>query len=169
MVSKIFPKDVYSVVYGDVDVGKELVKQDIDMICFTGSTKVGQELYKVAAEKFIPIILECGGSAPGIVFDDVNIDSVIESIYINKFSNTGQICDGQKRLIVHESKFDELCDKLKAFISNKKIGNPLDKEVEIGPLANKSQLEKIDDQVQDAIKKGAKVICGGEKIDLELI
>jgi succinate-semialdehyde dehydrogenase/glutarate-semialdehyde dehydrogenase len=167
MVSKIFPKDVYSVVYGDVDVGKELVKQDIDMICFTGSTKVGQELYKVAAEKFIPIILECGGSAPGIVFDDVNIDSVIESIYINKFSNTGQICDGQKRLIVHESKFDELCDKLKAFISNKKIGNPLDKEVEIGPLANKSQLEKIDDQVQDAIKKGAKVICGGEKIDLD--
>ena len=99
IVSSVLPKNVYSVIYGNGEVGENLIKQDIDMICFTGSTKTGQYLYKVAGKKFIPIVLECGGSAPGIVFDDVDIDSVIESMYINKFANTGQICDGQKRLI----------------------------------------------------------------------
>ena len=136
------------------------------MICFTGSTYTGQKLYKIAGEKFIPIVLECGGSAPGIVFEDADIDSVIESIYINKFANTGQICDGQKRLIVHESKFDEICQKFKKCINNKKIGNPLDENVEIGPLVSIPQLEKLENQVQDAVDKGAKIICGGERLKL---
>ncbi len=166
MVSNILPENVYSVVYGDGEVGEHLVKQNIDMICFTGSTYTGQKLYKIAGEKFIPIVLECGGSAPGIVFEDADIDSVIESIYINKFANTGQICDGQKRLIVHESKFDEVCEKFKKCINNKKIGNPLDENVEIGPLVSIPQLEKLENQVQDAIDKGAKIICGGERLKL---
>lgn len=166
LVSNIFPKNVYSVVYGDGEIGENLVKQNIDMICFTGSTKIGQKLYKIAGEKFIPIVLECGGSAPGIIFEDADIDSVIESIYINKFANTGQICDGQKRLIVHEDKFDEVCEKFKECIKNKKIGNPLDESVEIGPLVSTIQLEKLENQVQDAIQKGAKVICGGNRLEL---
>lgn len=167
LISSIFPKNVYNVIYGDGKVGENLVKQDIDMICFTGSTKIGQKLYKTAGEKFIPIVLECGGSAPGIVLKDADIDSVIESIYINKFANTGQICDGLKRLIVHESKFDEVCEKLKKCIENKKIGNPSDEDVEIGPIVSISQLEKLENQVQDAIHKGAKVICGGKRLLLD--
>jgi len=166
MVSNILPENVYSVVYGDGEVGEYLVKQNIDMICFTGSTYTGQKLYKIAGEKFIPIVLECGGSAPGIIFEDADIDSVIEAIYINKFANTGQICDGQKRLIVHESKFDEVCEKFKKCINNKKIGNPLDENVEIGPLVSITQLEKLENQVQDAVDKGAKIICGGERLKL---
>lgn len=167
LVSSVLPQNVYSVVYGDSEVGKNLVKQDIDMICFTGSTKTGQYLYKIAGEKFIPIVLECGGSAPGIVFDDADIDSVIESIYINKFANNGQICDGQKRLIVHESKYDEVCEKLKKCIENKKIGNPLDQNTELGPLASISQLEKLEKQVEDAIQKGAQILCGGKRRELD--
>ena len=166
MVSNILPENVYSVVYGDGEVGEHLVKQNIDMICFTGSTYTGQKLYKIAGEKFIPIVLECGGSAPGIIFEDADIDSVIEAIYINKFANTGQICDGQKRLIVHKSKFDEVCEKFKKCINNKKIGNPLDENVEIGPLVSIPQLEKLENQVQDAVDKGAKIICGGERLKL---
>ncbi len=166
IVSSVLPQNVYSVVYGDGEVGEYLVKQDIDMICFTGSTKTGQYLYKVAGEKFVPIVLECGGSAPGIVFDDANIDSVIESMYINKFANTGQICDGQKRLIVHESKYDEVCNKFKQYIENKKIGNPLNEDTELGPLVSISQLEKLENQVEDAIQKGAKVLCGGKRVEL---
>lgn len=167
MVSEALPENVYSVVYGDGTVGQELVNQDIDMICFTGSTKTGQSLYKLAGEKFIPIVLECGGSAPGIVFEDVNIDSVIDALYINKFANTGQICDGQKRLIVHENKFEELCEKFSKCIESKKIGNPLDEKVELGPLVSKEQLEKLESQVQDAVDKCAKIICGGKRFDLD--
>lgn len=166
MVSEILPKNVYSVIYGNGEVGEHLAKQNIDMICFTGSTKTGQHLYKLAGDKFIPIVLECGGSAPGIVFEDADIDSIIESMYINKFANTGQICDGQKRLIVQESKFEEVCQKFKQCIENKKIGNPLDENVEIGPLVSISQLEKLENQVQDAIQKGANIICGGKRLEL---
>ena len=166
IVSDILPQNVCNIVYGDGEIGKKLINEDIDMICFTGSTETGKYLYKKAGEKFIPIILECGGSAPGIVFEDVNVDSIIDSIYINKFANAGQICDGQKRLIVQEDKFDEVCKKLKDVIKNKIVGDPLDKRTDIGPLVSVSQLKKLEDQVEDAIQKGAKVICGGKKLKL---
>ncbi len=166
IVSSVLPKNVYNVIYGDGEIGKNLVNEDIDMICFTGSTETGKYLYKKASEKFIPAILECGGSAPGIIFEDANVDSIIDSVYINKFANTGQICDGQKRLIVQENKFDEVCKKLQEVIKNKIIGDPLDKRTDIGPLVSVLQLKKLEDQVEDALQKGAKVICGGKKIKL---
>lgn len=164
IVSEVLPQNVYSVIYGDGKIGQELVEQNIDMICFTGSTKTGQSLYKLAGEKFIDAVLECGGSAPGIIFEDADIDNVIASIYVNKFANSGQICDGQKRLIVHSSKIDEVCTKLKQCVESKQIGSPLDKKTEIGPLVSKEQLEKLENQVTDAIKKGATIICGGKKL-----
>jgi succinate-semialdehyde dehydrogenase/glutarate-semialdehyde dehydrogenase len=161
----VLPENVYSVVYGAGEVGRNLLEQDIDFICFTGSTKTGQSIYKLAGEKFLEAVVECGGSAPGIVFDDADIDNVIESMYINKFTNSGQICDGQKRLIVHSSKIDEVLEKYKKFIESKNIGNPLNEEAEIGPLVSKEQLEKLESQVLDAVEKGAKVICGGKRLE----
>ncbi len=164
MVKSVLPEDVYNVVYGAGDVGKALVEQEIDLICFTGSTRTGQSLYKIAGEKFIEAVMECGGSAPGIVFEDADVDDIIEAMYINKFANSGQICDGQKRLIVHNSKIEEVCNKFKLLVESKNIGNPLDEKTEIGPLVSKEQLEKIENQVTDAIDKGAKVICGGQRL-----
>lgn len=165
IVSSVLPENVYSVVYGAGEVGRNLLEQDIDFICFTGSTKTGQSIYKLAGEKFIEAVVECGGSAPGIVFDDADIDNVIESMYINKFTNSGQICDGQKRLIVHSSQIDEVLEKFKKCIESKNIGDPLNEETEIGPLVSKEQLEKLENQVLDAVEKGAKVICGGKRLE----
>ena len=164
MVNSILPENVYNVVYGAGDVGKALAEQEIDLICFTGSTRTGQSLYKIAGEKFIEAVMECGGSAPGIVFEDADVNDIIEAIYINKFANSGQICDGQKRLIVHNSKIEEVCNKFKLLVESKNIGNPLDEKTEIGPLVSKEQLEKIENQMADAINKGAKVICGGQRL-----
>ena len=165
LVSSVLPSNVYSVVYGDGTVGKSLAEQDIDLICFTGSTKVGQSLYKIASEKFIETVMECGGSAPGIIFEDADIDDIIDALYINKFANTGQICDGQKRLFVHRSKIDEVCDKFRRCIESKHVGNPLNEETEIGPLVSKEQLKKLESQVLDATNKGAKIICGGYRLE----
>ena len=164
MVNSILPENVYNVVYGAGDVGKALAEQEIDLICFTGSTRTGQSLYKIAGEKFIEAVMECGGSAPGIVFEDADVDDIIEAMYINKFANSGQICDGQKRLIVHNSKIEEVCNKFKLLVESKNIGNPLDEKTDIGPLVSKEQLEKIENQMADAINKGAKVICGGQRL-----
>ena len=94
---------------------------DIDGITFTGSTNVGNHLREKAMNKNITPVMELGGSAPGIVCEDADIDSVIETIYFMRFSNSGQMCDGLKRLIVHESMYDELVAKLRDTLMNKKL------------------------------------------------
>jgi len=139
------------------------MNQNIDMITFTGSSNVGKQLYKIGAEKFIPVLVELGGSAPGIVFEDANLDEIIESLYIKRFLNCGQCCDGLKRLIVHEDRLDETIDKLKQTIEGKKFGQSDEEDTDIASLASKRQLESIENQVNDAVSKGAKVVLGGAR------
>ncbi len=155
------PKGVQQFVYGGREVGDFLVHQDINMICFTGNTKTGEHLYKVAAEKMIPILMELGGSAPGIVLKDADLNKVIPGMYAKKFSTMGQLCHALKRLIVHESIFDEVVQRLKTIAESQVIGDPFDRETTMGPLVNESQLDKLMEQLEDAKSKGAKVICGG--------
>ena len=157
------PKNVFNVVFGGRETGDFLVRQNVDMITFTGSSKVGKEIYKIGAEKLIPVLLELGGSAPGIVFEDANIDEVIESLYIKRFLNCGQCCDGLKRLIVHESRFDETVEKLKQIIQSKVFGLSENESTEIGSLAAKRQMEGIAKQVKDAVEKGARIELGGKQ------
>ena len=157
------PNGVFSEVYGDGKIGDILVHQDIDLISFTGSTTVGKYLYKVAAEKFIKIVLEMGGSAPGIIFEDADLDAAAETIYSNRFVNCGQACDALKRLIVHESRFEEIVDRLSRLIRSKKVGDPENETTDIGSLVAKRQLELLESQVVDAVSKGAKVVVGGKR------
>lgn len=166
--SKHLPKGVLSEVYGDGEVGKLLVQQDIDMIAFTGSTKTGKFLYETAGKKFIKAVMELGGSAPGIIFEDADIDSAVGNVCFNRLLNQGQCCDGLKRLIVHESVFDEVAKKVASTFSTKKIGNAEDKKTEIGPLVAKRQLDLLISQVEDAKAKGAEVITGGNSLEAKL-
>lgn len=157
------PKGVFNVLYGDGAVGDQLAHSDVDMILFTGSTKTGQHLAKVAAEKFIPIHLELGGSSPGLVFEDANLDDVIQTIFDARFNNSGQYCDGLKRLVVHESRFDEVVEKLAKIAEQTKVGEPFDESTNLGPLVAKRQLEVLESQVADAVAKGAKIVTGGKR------
>jgi len=156
------PEGVFSEVYGDGRVGEILVKQKIDSIWFTGSSKIGKRLYEIAGKKFIKSTLEMGGSNPAVVFEDIGGDEFIEEIYSGRFSNNGQVCDAIKRLIVHEKIFDELVERLKKRVNKAVVGDPEDKKTELGSLVAKRQLELLESQVEDAVKKGAKVIVGGK-------
>jgi succinate-semialdehyde dehydrogenase / glutarate-semialdehyde dehydrogenase len=159
------PEGVFNVVYGDGQVGSWLAEGEVDIISFTGSTRTGKALTKVAAEKFVPIVTELGGSAPCVVFDDVEPSAVAEFIYERRFLNAGQACDAVKRLIVHESKFHSLVDALCATIAEKKVGDASDEETDIGPLVAKRQLDKLEAQVDDAKSKGVAVVIGGGQPD----
>lgn len=162
MTQANLPQGVFSEVYGDGKAGEILVNQDVDMIWFTGSTKVGKRLYEIAGKKFIKSISELGGSNPGIVCQDADINEAVESIYGARFSNAGQVCDALKRLIVHRSIFDKVIEKLKIFIEKKVVGDPKDIKTDIGSLVAKRQLELLESQVKDARQKGAKVITDGK-------
>lgn len=157
------PNGVLNFIYGDGKVGDILVHQDIELICFTGSTKTGQYLYKVAAEKMIKVVLELGGSAPGVVFEDADLNTVVETVFLNRFGNCGQICDGLKRVIIHESLADDFISKLKEKLETIKVGNQLEEDTNIGPLVAQRQVELLEEQVKDAIEKGAEVVIGGKK------
>lgn len=160
------PDSVFSEIYGGGETGDFLVHQDINLISFTGSTKVGKHLYKVASDKFIKAVMELGGSAPGIVFSDADLDNAIEVIYSNRFTNCGQMCDALKRLIVQEGIFDDVVKKLKKKLDSIKVGDPENEKTDVGPLVSKRQLELLEEQVKDAVDKGAKVITGGERLKL---
>lgn len=149
------PKWVWSETYGDGSVGDCLTDGDIDGITFTGSTHVGQWLAKKAFEKNIPALMELGWSAPGIVCEDADIDSIVETIYFMRFSNSGQMCDWLKRLIVHASRYDELLEKLSERLLSKQLGNALDESVDIGPVVSEHQLHALEVQYADAIEKWA--------------
>lgn len=125
------PDGVFSEIYGSGQVGDILTNQNIDFISFTGSTGVGRSLYKKAAEKMITCTMELGGSAPGIICEDADIDSIIDSVYVMKYLNAGQVCDGMKRLIVHESRYGEVVEKLIKILSLKKVGDASENDTDI--------------------------------------
>jgi acyl-CoA reductase-like NAD-dependent aldehyde dehydrogenase len=165
MNSGNLPEGVFSEVYGDGRIGQKLAESDVNLIWFTGSTKVGKLLYKIAAEKFIKVILEMGGSSPAVLFEDVDIPDVIPEIYTGRFRNCGQSCNAVKRLIVHESIFDEVVKKLKEETEKKVIGDPSDEKTQLGSLVAKRQLDLLQNQVKDAVDKGAKITTGGKTPD----
>ena len=154
----LIPSGVWTEVYGDGKTGDILTDQDIDGITFTGSTAVGQNLARKAQEKGIVSIMELWWSAPGIVCEDADIDQVLETIYFMRFSNSGQMCDGLKRLIIHRSRYDELIEKLGIKLLSKKIGDALDESVDIGPLVSEHQFHALDLQLQDAIERWATIL-----------
>ncbi len=163
VMSDRLPQGVFAEVYGAGDVGWKLANDDVGLIWFTGSTTVGQQLYKLAGEKFIKAVLELGGSNPGIVFEDADIDMAVEKIYARRMRVCGQTCDALKRLIVHESIFGEVVQKLKDVFESKKIGDPSDLSTDLGSLAAERQRVLLEDQVKDAVDNGATIVTGGAR------
>lgn len=109
--------------------------------------------------------MELGGSNPGIIFEDVDIDESVEQIFSKRFLNNGQACSSLKRLIVHESIFENVVKKLTKILESKKVGDPEDEETDFGSLVSKKQLDILQSQVSDSINKGAKIIIGGKTPD----
>jgi succinate-semialdehyde dehydrogenase / glutarate-semialdehyde dehydrogenase len=133
----------------------------VRVVSFTGSTEVGRKLLHEAADNVVKPAMELGGNAPFIVFEDADIDSAIEGAMIAKMRNMGEACTAANRFYVHEKVHDEFAQKLTAKMAGLKMGNGLDDGVALGPLVNKDGLDKVIELVDDAVKKGAKVLTGG--------
>ncbi len=159
------PDGVFNVIFGDGKVGEHLVQLPVDGILFTGSSKTGQRITELASKKSTPVLTEMGGSSPGIIFEDAEVDKVIDTVYDMRMANSGQYCDGLKRLLVHESRFEDVIKALKKVNSTKKVGDSMSEETDIGPLVAKRQLDLLEEQVKDALSKGAEVFFGGKQPD----
>lgn len=137
----------------------------VRIISFTGSTEVGRKLLHEAADNVVKPAMELGGNAPFIVFDDADIDAAIEGAMIAKMRNMGEACTSANRFYVHEKVHDEFAKKLTGKMSALKMGNGLDDGVTLGPLVNEDGRKKVVSLVEDAVKKGAKVLTGGTRPD----
>ncbi len=159
-----FPKGVINLVTGSAGkIGKVFTSHpDVRKLTFTGSTEIGKELMKQSADNMLNLSLELGGHAPIIVLDDANLDLAVEGVVASKFRNAGQTCVCGNRIYVQSGIADEFSKRLQEATSKLKVGNGLDEGVNIGPLVDKDGYEKVQNHVQDAVSKGAKVLIGGD-------
>lgn len=159
-----FPKGVCSLITGDAKSLTAVAMKDerVRKITFTGSTAVGKLLMSQSSNTLKKISLELGGHAPLIVFDDADLDKAVAGTMASKFRNCGQVCIATNRVFVHESIKDKYLEKLENQVKALKIGNGFEDQVKIGPLINRKGLSKIEEQIEDAVKKGASLLCGGK-------
>ncbi len=150
------PAGVVNIVTGDGETGAELVSHpDIDKIAFTGSTDVGRVIKRQTAGSGKKLTLELGGKSPFIVFDDADLDSAVEGLVESIWFNQGQVCCGCSRLLVQEGIADTLVDRIKTRMATLRVGDPLDKGVDMGAIIDPSQRERIDTMVKQGVAEGA--------------
>ncbi|KZC05061.1 Succinate-semialdehyde dehydrogenase, mitochondrial [Dufourea novaeangliae] len=165
-----FPNGIFNVVTtsqkNSPSVGKELCEHPkVRVLSFTGSTAVGKILYRQCASTMKRLSLELGGNAPFIVFDSAQLDIVIKGAMASKFRNTGQTCVSANRFFVQAGIFDRFVENFLAKINTEiKMGDGSKKDITHGPLTKESQLHSVHGLVTDAVKKGAKVHCGGKPL-----
>jgi succinate-semialdehyde dehydrogenase / glutarate-semialdehyde dehydrogenase len=162
---KTLPKGAVNVVTGPgATVGEEILRNPrIRRIAFTGSTPVGKHVMEVAGREIKRVTLELGGSDPMIVMDDANLDMAVKMADIGRFFNCGQMCLGVKRLFLQESIAESFVGNLAEILKKKTCGNGMSKEARMGPIHLESQRREIEEQVEEAKARGAKVVFGAER------
>lgn len=148
------------------EVGSVLTRHsNVAMLTFTGSTATGAHLYQQAAATIKRVALELGGNAPFIVFDDANIDLAVSAAISARFYNNGQICVGANRFYLHKKIAQEFSEKFAHSVSQLTVGDPHAPGVDLGPLIHRKACERISVLVEDALKNGARLLCGGKPLE----
>lgn len=153
------PAGVVNIVHGDGKTGAALVEhKDVAKIAFTGSTDVGRIIRKATAGTGKSLTLELGGKSPNIVFDDADLDSAVEGVVDGIWLNQGEVCCAGSRLLIQEGIADRMIEKLKARINTLRIGNPMDKTIDIGAVVDQSQVKRIQELVEIGVEEGAVLV-----------
>jgi len=159
------PPGVLNIVPGPARVvGETLLKDSrVRKIGFTGATSTGKHVMEVAARNVKRVTLELGGSDPMIVCDDADLDEAVSAASVGRFFNCGQACLAIKRLYLFEKIYDQFVSKLVAKVEKLRVGNGADQGIIVGPLHTAAQRDEVEEQVNDAVKRGARVIVGGKR------
>jgi len=159
------PPGVVNLLSGDPSsIASQLISSDIvKKISLTGSTRVGKIILKQAAEKIQRVTMELSGHAPFIVHEDANVDKAVDIAMVAKYRNNGQVCISPSRFYIHENKKKQFTESFVEKTLKLKIGNGMDKRVQLGPITTKKRLDEIEKLVETTKKEGAKILCGGKR------
>ena len=156
------PEGVLSVVPGGPDTGRALTDNPaLDKFTFTGSSTVGKEIGKIAAEKLKPCTLELGGKSAAIILEDADLDSTLPMLLFSGLMNTGQACVGQTRILAPRSRYDEIVEKIGNAVAAMPVGLPDDPGAAIGPLISEKQRERVEGYIRTGVEEGARIVTGG--------
>jgi len=160
------PAGVVNLVFGvPAEISSYLIAHPvIRKISFTGSTVVGKQLAALAGSHMKRVTMELGGHAPAIVFDDADVGLAVKTLAANKFRNAGQVCVAPTRFIIQDKVYDDFLDSFVKTAESLKVGDGLEKDVRMGPLANPRRVEAMNTLIADATSRGAKIATGGERI-----
>jgi succinate-semialdehyde dehydrogenase / glutarate-semialdehyde dehydrogenase len=158
------PAGVLNMVFGDpVMISERLIRdKSIKKVSLTGSTAVGKLLAGLSAQNLTSCVLELGGHAPVLIFDDVDVNAVAQNLAIFKYRNAGQVCVSPSRFFIHENIAEDFTKSFIQHTKNLKVGNGLERDTNMGPLTHERRIKAIDDLVTDAVDKGANCLLGGK-------
>jgi acyl-CoA reductase-like NAD-dependent aldehyde dehydrogenase len=163
VLNQVLPEGVLQVLAGDGKLGAALTAHEgVDKLMFTGSTSTGQAIMRSAADTLKRLTLELGGNDAGIVLPDADPEAIAEGVFWGAFINTGQTCAALKRLYVHESQYDQMCEALVDVAKKMPMGVGMDEENVLGPLQNKVQFDIVSGLVEEARASGARILTGGD-------
>ncbi len=156
------PEGVLSVVPGGPETGRALTDNpELDKFTFTGSSAVGKEIGKIAAERLKPCTLELGGKSAAIILEDADLDSTLPMLVFSGLMNAGQACVGQTRILAPRSRYDEIVEKIANFVTAMPVGLPDDPNTAIGPLISEKQRERVEGYIRKGVEEGARIVAGG--------
>ncbi len=158
------PDDVFQCLIGGGAIGAALLEEPIDAVFFTGSYATGRRIAEAVAGRLLKVQLELGGKDPAYVMDDADVAVAAESLADGAFYNTGQSCCSVERIYVHEALAEPFIEKFVATVKGFQVGDPAEKTTYIGPLAREAQLGVLEDQVKDALARGAELKSGGKRL-----
>jgi len=158
------PEGVLSVVPGAAQTGRALTANpELDKFSFTGSTPVGREIGRLAAEKLKACTLELGGKSAAIILEDADLDSTVAMLVYSGIANSGQACVAQTRILAPRSRYDEIVDRISAQVSAMPAGLPSDPAAAVGPLISAKQRERVERYIKLGIEEGARLVVGGDR------
>jgi aldehyde dehydrogenase (NAD+) len=162
------PAGVINIVTGPGEVGRAMVKHaGIDKIAFTGSTEVGKEIMRGAADSLKRITLELGGKSPNIVFADSDIDNAVKGAITGIFYGKGEVCNAGSRLFVESKVQDEFLEKLAARAAKMRPADPLDPKTRMGAIVSQDQMQTVLSYIEAGKKEGAKLVAGGKRVNVD--
>jgi len=166
LVQQALPPGVLNVVAGGGQIGQQLASHsNVNKVVFTGSTRVGKGIMREASTNLKRLTLELGGNDAGIVLPGSNTEQIIPKLFGAAFHNNGHTCACLKRLYVHESQYEAVCNGMAALAKTVKVGNGLEEGVDLGPIQNKPQLDAVKALIDDAVANGATILAGGKAIE----
>jgi acyl-CoA reductase-like NAD-dependent aldehyde dehydrogenase len=157
------PEDLFGVVYGYGPTGAALIESGIQKLVFTGGVETGKRVAAACGAQLVPCVMELGGKAPLIACADADLERTARAIVFGGFANAGQVCVSVERVYAHKDIYDPLVQRVKELTSKLRVGDPAKDFVDVGAIIFPKQIEVAEKHIDDAIKKGAELVCGGKR------